>query len=127
MALIERFKNLASKIQQIKSLISTSVGEETPDILNLNMILNIDLRGKESYNLILSPSESRFEKGKSPFAIMTITSNEDVWNKVFDGDITLFGAYTSGKIKVNKYRSNRFNLFILSGLISFLLNMKIKL
>ncbi|MFX0137307.1 MAG: hypothetical protein ACFFDN_26955 [Candidatus Hodarchaeota archaeon] len=127
MTLIERFNTLASKIEQIKSMISSSVGEEAPDVLNLNMIMNLDIPELEPLYLILSPSGSKLEKGKSPFAIMTITSNENTWNEIFDGKISLFGAYTSGRLKANKYRSNRFNIFLLSGLISFLLNMKIKL
>ena len=127
MTLIERFNTLASKIEQIKSMISSSVGEEAPDVLNLNMIMNLDIPELEPHSLILSPSGSKLEKGKSPFAIMTISSDENTWNEIFDGKISLFGAYTSGRLKANKYRSNRFNIFILSGLISFLLNMKIKL
>ncbi|NVM01849.1 MAG: hypothetical protein HWN67_05915 [Candidatus Helarchaeota archaeon] len=127
MALIERFNTLASKIEQIKSMISSSVGEEAPDVLNLNMIMNLDIPEMEPHSLILSPSGSKLEKGKSPFAIMTISSDENTWNEIFDGKISLFGAYTSGRLKANKYRSNRFNIFLLSGLISFLLNMKIEL
>ncbi|MFX1450126.1 MAG: hypothetical protein ACFFCM_04745 [Promethearchaeota archaeon] len=127
MTLIERFNTLASKIEQIKSMISSSVGEEAPDVLNLNMIMNLDIPEMEPHSLILSPSGSKLEKGKSPFAIMTISSDENTWNEIFDGNISLFGAYTSGRLKANKYRSNRFNIFLLSGLISFLLNMKIKL
>ncbi len=127
MALIERFNTLASKIEQIKSMISSSVGEEAPDVLNLNMIINLEIPEMEPYYLILSPSGSKLEKGKSPFAIMTISSDVNTWNEIFDGKISLFGAYTSARLKANKYRSNRFNIFLLSGLISFLLNMKIKL
>ena len=127
MHIIERFNTLAHKIDQIKSLISSSVGEEVPDILNLNMILNLEFPQQEQYSLFLSPSGSKIEIGISPFAITTITSNQNTWNDVFDGKITLFGAFTSGKLKVKKYRSNRFNIFLLSGLISFLLNMNIKL
>jgi len=127
MTLIERFNTLSSKIEQIKSMISSSVGEEAPDVLNLNMIMNLDIPEMEPHYLILSPSGSKLEKGKSPFAIMTLSSDETTWNEIFDGNISLFGAYTSGKLKANKYRSNRFNIFLLSGLISFLLNMKIKL
>ena len=127
MALIERFNNLAAKIEQIKTMISSAVGEEAPDVLNLNMILNSKIPEMESYHLILSPSGSNFEKGESPFASITITSDKNTWNDVFDGNISLFGAYTSGRLTANKYRSNRFNIFLLSGLISFLLNMKITL
>ena len=55
MAIIERFNTLASKIEQIKSMISSSVGEEAPDVLNLNMIMNLDIQEMEPYYLILSP------------------------------------------------------------------------
>ncbi|MHA1299919.1 MAG: hypothetical protein ACTSO9_10885 [Candidatus Helarchaeota archaeon] len=127
MEVIKRFNTLASKIEQIKSMISNAVGEETPDILNMNMIINLRFSGNDSHTLILSPTGSKIEKGESPFAAITITSDENTWNDIFDGKISLFGAYTAGKMKINKYRSNRFNIFLLSGLISFLLNMKIKL
>lgn len=127
MELSDRFNTLASKIGQIKSMISTAAGEEAPDLLNLNLILNVNILDIGTYSLILSPSECKFEKGESPFAGITMISDENTWNEIFDGKITLFGAFTSDKIKVNRYRSNRFNLFLLSGMISFLLNMKIKL
>ncbi len=127
MGVIERFTTFAAKIDQIKSMISSAVGEEAPDMLNLNLILNLDFEKNEPYSLMLSPSGSKIEKGENPFAAMTITCKENTWNEIFDGKISLFGAYSSGKLKANKYRSNRFNLFLLSGLISFLLNMKVKL
>lgn len=127
MEIIQRFKNLVTKIDQIKSMISDTVGEEVPDILNLNMILNLFFLGNESYSLLLAPSGSKIEKGESPFAILNIITDEKTWNDIFDGKTSLFGAFANGRIKVNKYRSNRFNIFLLSGLISFLLNMKVKL
>ncbi|MHA1377935.1 MAG: hypothetical protein ACTSRG_06100 [Candidatus Helarchaeota archaeon] len=126
MEIIQRFKTLTSKIDQIKSMISDTVGEEAPDVLNLNMIINLYFTGNAAYSLLLSPSGSKIEKGESPFAAINMTTDESTWNDIFDGKTSLFGAYTAGRIKVNKYRSNRFNIFILSGLISFLLNMKVK-
>ena len=127
MQVIQRFNNLTAKIDQIKSMISNATGEEAPELLNLNMIVNLEFPQKGNYSLFMSPDECKVEKGENPFAAFTLTAEEKVWNDIFDGNTSLFGAYAVGRLKANKYRANRFNIFLLSGLISFLLDMKIKL
>lgn len=127
MSLIERFQNLAEKIGQVARLIENAVGDDPPEFLNVHLKINIDLPSGEAYCLVIAKEESRFDEGFDAFTSLRMKADEQFWIDVFDGKISVFGGYTQGRVYIPNYRLNRFNIFLISGLISMLLNLKMKL
>ncbi|MHC1591294.1 MAG: hypothetical protein ACXQS8_04365 [Candidatus Helarchaeales archaeon] len=125
MALITRFKNFADKLGQISQLIENAAGGEAPEFLNVNLKANIELPSGQ-YCLIISKDGSSFSEGFDKFTGLVIKTDENTWNEILDGNISLFRGYTSGRVEVPNFRPNRFNVFLLSGLISMLLSLKMK-
>ncbi|MHA1405279.1 MAG: hypothetical protein ACTSSI_16065 [Candidatus Helarchaeota archaeon] len=126
MAIMERFQSFAEKLGQISQLIENAVGDEAPEFLNVNLKVNIKL-SSGPYCLTISKEGSGFSNGFDKFTDLHIKADDPLWNDVFDGKISLFGGYTSGRVEIPNFRPNRFNVFLLSGLISMLLSLKMKL
>lgn len=122
----ERFKNFLTKIGQIITMVKEFAGENIPDFVYMSLKANILLDSKK-YTMIISPDETDFVEGHDPFTKFLIKAKEQVWNNVFDGTHTFFGGYTMNLIEIPDYHTNRFSVFYISGMLSMLQHLKIKI
>ncbi len=125
-AIEERFKNFITKISQITKMVKDFAGENVPDFIYMSLKANLTLDGKK-YLMTISPDEVEFVEGHDPFTKFSITATEEVWHNIFDGKHTFFGGYTQNLVGIPNYRPNRFSVFYISGMLSMLQHLKMKI
>jgi hypothetical protein len=122
----ERFKNFVEKIGQITTMVKEFAGDNVPDFVFMSLKVNLVIDGKK-YTMIISPDETNFIEGHDKFTQFHIEANEQFWQDVFDGKHTFFGGYTQNLVEIPNYHPNRFNVFFISGMLSMLQHLKIKI
>lgn len=125
-AIEERFKKFLTKIGQITVMVKEFAGENVPDFVYMSLKANLTL-DKKKYTMMISPDETDFVEGHDPFTKFHIEANEDVWQDIFDGKHTFFGGYTQNLVRIPNYRPNRFSVFFMSGMLSMLQHLKMKI
>ena len=118
-----RFKEFAKKIGQVSVMIKDFVKEDPPDLLEMNFKMNLIIDEKE-YCLIISQEDSNFQEGHDKFTEFKVIASSNFWNDVLDGNYTFFGGYAQGFVEIPNFKPHRYKVFLISGLISILLNMK---
>ena len=123
LAVVEkRFNTLATKIGQVSNMVKDFVKDDPPEFLTMNFKLNLIIDGKD-FCFILGQEDSGFQKGHDKFTDFKVIAHSSFWNDVFDGIYTFFGGYTRGLVKIPNFKPHRYKVFLISGLISMLLNM----
>ncbi|MHA1267296.1 MAG: hypothetical protein ACTSRS_18810 [Candidatus Helarchaeota archaeon] len=122
----QRFKNLVAKFGQIITMVNEFTGENAPDFISMSLKANLTIDSKK-YTMIISPSDADFIEGHDPYTRLFITASEQFWHDVFDGKLTFFGGYTQNRVQIPNYRTNRFSIFYISGMISMLQHLKMKI
>ncbi len=122
----KRLKNFLLKIGKITAMVKEFTGENVPDFVYMSLKANLTINSKK-YTMIISPEESNFIEGHDPFTQFYIEADEQFWHEVFDGNLTFFGGYTQNRVKIPNYRPNRFKVFYISGMLSMLQHLKMKI
>ena len=125
-AIEERFKNFLTKIGQITRMVKEFAGENVPDFVYMSLKANLTL-DKKNYRIIICPDVNVFVEGHDPFKKFHIEANENVWQDILDGKHTFFGGYTQNLVRIPNYRPNRFSVFFISGMLSMLQHLKMKI
>ncbi|NHI94069.1 MAG: hypothetical protein EAX96_16385 [Candidatus Lokiarchaeota archaeon] len=118
----ERFSSLANKIGQVSNMIKDFIKDNPPEFLNMSFKVNLIIDNKD-YCFIISQENSSFEKGHNKFTEFKVIASSKFWLDVFDGNYTFFGGYAEGLVEIPNFKPHRYKVFLISGLISMLLNM----
>jgi len=119
----KRFETFSDKIIQITSMIGDFIKDDPPEFLKMNFKMNLVIDG-ENFCLIFGQEDSGFQKGHDKFTEFKVIASSKFWNDVLDGKYTLFGGYAKGLVEVPNFKPNRYKIFLVSGFIAMLLNMK---
>ena len=119
----KRFETFSEKIVQITNMIGDFIKDDPPEFLEMNFKMNLVIDG-EKYCLIFGQEDSAFRKGHDKFTEFKVIASSNFWNGVLDGKYTFFGGYARGLVEVPNFKPNRYKVFLISGFISMLLNMK---
>ena len=119
----KRFGTLATKIGEASSMVKDFVKDDPPEFLTMSFKLNLVIDGKD-FCFIIGQEDSSFIKGHDKFTEFKVIAPSTFWNDVFNGTYTLFGGYAKGLAKIPNFKPHRYKVFLISGLISMLLNMK---
>jgi len=121
-AVEKRFSAFATKVGQVSSMVKDLIKDDPPEFLIMNFKLNLVIDGKD-FCFIIGQEDSSFQKGHDKFTDFKVIASSTFWNDVFDGAHTVFGGYARGLVEIPNFKPHRYKVFLISGLISMLLNM----